>query len=609
MGQAWRCLPGFVSLCLVIQPGNVSADLSPGDHLNSTLEVDGETRLYDVHVPPGYDGSSPVPLVLDLHSRPGNKTLQATISGFKPLSDAEGFIVAYPQGLFGDPNDPEASTGQLFVDPIETIGPGWNAGEGCCNPAAIAGVDDVGFLLALVNTIAGEANIDPRRVYATGFSGGGSMAHHLACEAAHVFAAVAPIASPLLRFGPDFSSSLSTCQPSRAIPVLHFAGIDDIVFPFEGCSPEATPCAIAATSSTPGVARFPSALDSFTHWRSVNGCGSDPNDPLEEVVVEGPTSMCETDTSCADDVQVGLCSIDGIDFGNVNGHVLYLNEDGLLLAPIAWDFLSQFELPAAPRALTKDEQKCINSLNHNFAKVAKAQGKDICDCIKDFAKGKSLTPASTLEGCLIADRKGKVAGAEGKTGSDATKNCGGPSPLFGATDASTVNSVAVQKELDLIHDIFGPNLDTAILPASGATRDTSKCQQAVARAVKKCQDAKLKEFNKCKKLGLKSETTTGSLGLQGCMGQDPKGKIAKACDPTTGKIKRSIDKKCGGVDFPGAFPEVVAIPGCGTNDPAILAACLDQIVECQVCLALNQADNLAQDCDEFDDGVVNGSCP
>ena len=303
------------------QPGNVSADLTPGDHLNFTLEFDGETRLYDVHVPPGYDGASPVPLVLDLHGFRSSKTFQAAISGFKTLSDAEGFIVAYPQGLFGDPNDPEAPSDS-------GSGPCWNAG-GCCAACTVADVDDVGFLRALVSAIAAEANIDLQRAYATGLSNGGAMAHRLACDAANVFAAVAPVAFPL-PFDP-----LSSCQPLRPIPVLHFAGIDDVVVPFSGCSPETTPCNI-----DPDLV-LSAATDSFTHWREVNGCISDPDDPLEEIFVQG-TSMCETDTSCAGGVQVGLCSINGVDFAPWRGHVIYINEDGLNLAQIAWDFLSQF---------------------------------------------------------------------------------------------------------------------------------------------------------------------------------------------------------------------------------------------------------------------------
>ena len=85
------------------------------------------------------------------------------------------------------------------------------------------------------------------------------------------------------------------------------------------------------------------------------------------------------------------------------------------------------------------------------------------------------------------------------------------------------------------------------------------------------------------------------------MGFDPKGKIARTCDPIIGKIRKAIDKKCVGIA--GAFP------GCGTDDSAELAMCLDAAVECRVCLALNQADGLRIDCDGFDDGLVNGSCP
>ena len=266
------------------------------------------------------------------------------------------------------------------------------------------------------------------------------------------------------------------------------------------------------------------------------------------------------------------------------------------------DSFSLFSLGFA-RAQEKDQQKCINALNKNLAKVAKAQGKSICDCIKDFAKGQDLAPAATLEICLGADRKGKVAKAQSKTESDEAKNCSGSAPDFGATDSANTNDVAFQVELDLIHDIFGSDLGNAIL-LEAEDKDTSKCQQQAAKAVKKCLDAKLKEFNKCKKNGLKDESIQTFADLQSCMGADPKGKIAKACDPVSGKIRSAIDKKCGSpVDTSTAFS------GCGTADAATLAACLDQIVECNVCVLLNQADNLARDCDDFDDGTTNGSCP
>ncbi len=49
------------------------------------------------------------------------------------------------------------------------------------------------------------------------------------------------------------------------------------------------------------------------------------------------------------------------------------------------------------------------------------------------------------------------------------------------------------------------------------------------------------------------------------------------------------------------------IPGC---TPGVTAACIDQKIECVVCLALNGLDGLNRDCDDFDDGVANnGSSP
>jgi hypothetical protein len=134
--------------------------------------------------------------------------------------------------------------------------------------------------------------------------------------------------------------------------------------------------------------------------------------------------------------------------------------------------------------------------------------------------------------------------------------------------------------------------------------------------MKKCQDAKLKAFNNCKKGGISEKASpriVNAVSLQGCISgrtdsiaADVKGKVEKACDPASGKIRTAIEKRC--ADALGAFA------GCNDpNDPPPsaeeLATCIDQLVECEVCLALNAADGLDHDCDLFDDGQANGSCP
>jgi polyhydroxybutyrate depolymerase len=278
----------LAALLLVTAPA--AAALAPGD-VERRLTVGGLERRYLLHVPPRYDGRVPVPLVLDLHGFTSNAIQQRGLSGMLAVADREGFLLAHPDG----------------------VNNAWNAGICCGN----RGVDDVAFLRAVVAAIRAEGNVDARRVYATGLSNGGAMSQRLACDAADVFAAAAPLAFPL-PFAP-----LSSCRPARAIPVLTFMGLTDELVAYEG-------------------GPFPSAPDTIAYWREVDGCrGTAP----DETVVAG-ASRCETWTRCAGDVAAGLCSITARSFGNTSfdGHVLYLNDD-LVLADVAWAFLSRFRLP------------------------------------------------------------------------------------------------------------------------------------------------------------------------------------------------------------------------------------------------------------------------
>jgi poly(3-hydroxybutyrate) depolymerase len=283
---------------------NAHAELIPGDHPGRTLNSGGLTRRYDLHVPPSYTGTSAVPLVLDLHGLNSDQSTQAALSGLKKLSDVNGYIIAYPEGF-------EASTMRS-----------WNAGI-CCDPAKSAGIDDVAFLKAVVADISAQGNVDSTRVYATGFSNGGGMAHRLGCEASGTFAAVAAVAMPL------FLDPFSQCAPSRPIPVLHFAGLTDTVVPYDS----------GQSQVLPGLAVPPSPA-SFAYWASVDGCTGAP-----EVEHLPNGSSCQTQNNCAGQVKVSLCSIHGT--GGV-GHVLYVNDEGLNVAQRIWSFFSQFPPPLAP---------------------------------------------------------------------------------------------------------------------------------------------------------------------------------------------------------------------------------------------------------------------
>lgn len=279
----------LVALLVLAGTAGSAPALGPGSHSLRVRWQDVERRVL-VHVPQAYDGSRALPLLLDLHALGSRPERQISLSGFRELAEDAGFMVAYPAGRFGS----------------------WNAGDLCCGRARALGVDDVGFLRAVLARIAGELRVDRRRVYATGLSNGAAMVQRLACDAADVFAAVAAVAFPLPFRDP------SRCRPSRPIAVLSFRGRTDRVVPYNG------------------GAGLLGAEQDFAHWRDLDGCGT------EALPEPDGSAGCRLDRSCRAAVEVGLCSVRAVDRGR--GHVLYLNDE-LVISERAWRFLSRFTLP------------------------------------------------------------------------------------------------------------------------------------------------------------------------------------------------------------------------------------------------------------------------
>jgi hypothetical protein len=255
-----------------------------------------------------------------------------------------------------------------------------------------------------------------------------------------------------------------------------------------------------------------------------------------------------------------------------------------------------------------DEAKCVNTVNKNAAKVAKAQAGDNAKCIKDGGNNK-LPPGQTIEQCIVSDPKGKVGKAAGKLNEKVGKDCQGITPTIPPIDVSDPNALSqimIDKELALIHAIFGTDLDE-VVAMKDPDKDEWKCQSAVAKAAGKCQDAKLATYNSCKKDQLKGGVASAQALQDACMGTgtgldrgipDTKGKIGKKCGNGLGG---TLGKKCAGT------PNDLFFPPCAGH-PVSLEQCLDEKVECEVCLALNALDGLNRDCEEFDNGLQDGSC-
>jgi len=261
-----------------------SVVLPPGDGMQ-TVQVSGGNRNYFLHVPSTYDGSKPVPLIVDFHGLTASGMQQRNLSRYPDVVDPEGVVMAFPSGLAGP------------------SGPAWNVGPCCVD------VDDVAFTRALVAQLSTMACIDPKRVYATGFSMGGGMAHYLACHAADVFAAVAPSSFDLLQ------ENVSDCLPPRPITVISFRGSADNLIPYGG----------GPSALVPGMpVTFLGAQATFQKWASIDQCTGSPSAP------DG--NGCSAFSNCGGGVEVVLCTNQG--GGQAQGN-----------ASIAWPILKRHPLP------------------------------------------------------------------------------------------------------------------------------------------------------------------------------------------------------------------------------------------------------------------------
>ena len=290
-----------------------TAPLAAGTH---TIQVthQGQKRKVVVHVPARLDPTQAAPLMLALHGGGGHAEYMADDERYGLIGKSEraGFVVAFPNGYSKFP-------GGRFAT--------WNAGD-CCGDARDRKVDDVGFLRAVVAQLNARLKLDPSRIYATGMSNGGMMAHRLACAAADLFAAVASVAG---------TEAMSVCQPVRPIPVLHIHARNDTHVLFNGGAGK------DAFRDDGKVMEFVSAPETIAHWVQRDQC-----QPTPRRVLETPGAYCEAYSVCAGNVAVQLCVVDEGGHSWPGAQVVRRGKEAATQALVANDVIWDFFL-ANPR--------------------------------------------------------------------------------------------------------------------------------------------------------------------------------------------------------------------------------------------------------------------
>ena len=154
-------------------------------------------------------------------------------------------------------------------------------------------VDDVEFTRQLLDDLSKSANIDPKRVFATGMSNGGIMAYLLASELSDRIAAIAPVAGPM---------GTETCNSKRPVPFIHFHGTADENAPFKGGKGEKS---ISGTD-------FYSVDHSIQAWVKANSCNEEPVvTTIPDLANDGTTITRKTYGGGRDGAEVVLVVIEG----------------------------------------------------------------------------------------------------------------------------------------------------------------------------------------------------------------------------------------------------------------------------------------------------------
>lgn len=261
--------------------GEVTQDPATGsaEVVNDQMMFDDVERFYRLYVPSSISAGSAVPLLIALHGNGTDEQGFAELSGLDETAAQEGFLVVYPRAVEGV----------------------WNGGFS----QRTRSVDDVGFLIALVDELSTRYSIDTERVFATGLSAGGIMTYRLACEAPELVSAIAPVAATMA----------VECNPASPVGVLHIHGTDDPAIPIEG----------RQDRGSPPVATVVDA------WRVFDGCDDEPQVDTEGAAAITRSSGCESGTA------VHFYSVEGM------GHEYPRRDDGDALdaREVSWAFFTE----------------------------------------------------------------------------------------------------------------------------------------------------------------------------------------------------------------------------------------------------------------------------
>ncbi len=252
-----------------------SCDWTPIDEpLRATIGPEERTAL--ALLPQNHNPDMSWPVVMVLHGFGASGTVQADYFGLTERVNREEFVLLVPEGT-------QNQEGSQF----------WNATERCCAPEG-SQVDDVAYLLSLIDETVVTLGGDPNRVYLVGHSNGGFMSHRMVCDAGDRIAGILSLAGSTL-------ADDANCTGSSQVAVLNVHGTQDESVFYEG---------VSLDENGPV---YPGALETTQRWAARNMCDEMPTEqPRRDYVttLDGEETTKMSWTGCADNASVELWTVE-----------------------------------------------------------------------------------------------------------------------------------------------------------------------------------------------------------------------------------------------------------------------------------------------------------
>ena len=213
----------------------------PGPAGTIELKQGTMTRIFVVRVPAGYDGRTPLPIVIAFH--PGGMSAQY-MQGRVPVHRVwPEAIAVFPEGF------PNIGGGRASLQPV------WQRAPGDMEDRDLAYFDQ------MIAWLRANHCFDARKLFVMGYSNGAGFTSVLACERASLIAGVA------------IASGRLACAPAEAKPTIFSHGLSDATIPYSN------------------------GVEAAAAWSSRNKCGAPPKRGAPgcfaaDSCADAPVTMC-----------------------------------------------------------------------------------------------------------------------------------------------------------------------------------------------------------------------------------------------------------------------------------------------------------------------------